>query len=339
MDEPDALRFDAAINPYGCSPRVVEAITAFAHARNYRFYGEPTAARLREQLAAHHGLAPDNFVIYNGAGEALAWLFVVHLVMARGRLIAPAPSYERFIEAGKRTGAEVIEVPLEEETYALPVERMIEEARRRKATLGLISSPNNPTGNLLLDLETLTRLLDEVPECLWIMDEAYADYARVSFAPLVRERKNLIVLRTFSKAYGLAGLRVGAAVAHTSVAAQLATLRIPWCVNSLSLVAAQAALEDQVYLEEIIARIRQDCREFHSSLNCVPDFYAYESAANFFLVRLELSDASLLKNHLASRGIHVRSRPDMPRHIRVTSLRPEDNRRLIHALNDKAVRR
>lgn len=339
MDEPDALRFDAAINPYGCSPRVVEAIAKCARARDYRFYGEPTAAALREQLAAHHGLAPDNFVIYNGAGEALVWLFVVHLVMAKGRLVAPAPSYERFIEAGKRTGAEVIEVPLEEESYALPVERMIEEACHRKATLGLISSPNNPTGNLLLDFEKLSRLLDEAPQCLWIVDEAYADYARVSFAPLVREQKNLIVLRTFSKAYGLAGWRVGAVVAHRSVAAQLTALRIPWCVNSLSLVAAQAALEDQIYLEETIERIHEDCREFHSSLNSVPDFYAYESAANFFLVRLERSDASLLKNHLASHGIHVRSRPDMPRHIRVTSLRPEENRRLSRALNDAAVRR
>jgi histidinol-phosphate aminotransferase len=334
----ETLHFEAAINPYGCSPQVVEALAAFARTKEFRSYGEPTALHLREELAALHGLLPDNFVVYNGAGEALAWLFVFNLLMRRGRLLVPYPSYERFVEAGKRCASEVIEVPLDESDFALRVEALIEEGTRRRASLGLISSPNNPTGNSLLDEASLARLLDEMPECLWIVDEAYADYTGRSFAPWVRERPNLVVLRTFSKAYGLAGLRIGCAVAHTSVADELSGSRLPWSVNSMSLVAALAALRDQHYLKETVARIQTDCAELNSALKQVPHTRVYPSDANFFLVRLDGIDAARLKAHLAARGMHVRSRPDMPSHIRITSLRPEDNRRLLAALTDYVER-
>jgi histidinol-phosphate aminotransferase len=330
----EALHFEAAINPYGCSPLVVEALEAFARTKEFRSYGEPTARELREELAARHDLSPDNFVIYNGAGEALAWLFVFHLLMRRGRLVVPYPSYERFVEAGKRCAAEVVEVPLDEQDFSLPVEQLIEEGKRRRASVGLISSPNNPTGNVLLDESGLGRLLDEMPECLWIVDEAYADYRGRSFASWVRDWPNLVVLRTFSKAYGLAGLRIGCAVAHKSVAQELARSRLPWSVNSMSLVAALAALRDQDYLRETVARILDDCAEFYAALNSIPCIKAYESAANFFLVRLDGLDAQRLKDHLAARAMHVRARPDMPRHIRLTSLRPEENRRLISVLGE-----
>jgi histidinol-phosphate aminotransferase len=327
----ETLHFEAAINPYGCSAKVVQSLETFARAKEYRAYGEQSAESLRANLSNLYNLSPDNFVVFNGAGEALAWLFVLNLVMRRGRLIVPYPSYERFVEAGKRCAAEVIEVPLEAETFALRVEKLI-EAGRGSANVGLISSPNNPTGNLLLDETSLNRLLDEMPDCLWIIDEAYADYAGVSFVPLVRERRNLVVLRSFSKAYGLAGLRVGYAVAHASVAGQLAGVRLPWCVNSLSLVAAQAALLDQEYLKQIVARIKKDCAEFHAGLSQIPFLHVHPSAANFFLVRMDGVEASLVKQHLSDQRLVVRSRPDMPFHIRLTSLRPSENERLLAAL-------
>lgn len=330
----EALHFEAAINPYGCSPKVTEAMEAFARAKEFRSYGEPTALELREELAAHHDLSPENFVVYNGAGEALAWLFIFHLLMRRGRLVVPYPSYERFVEAGKRCASEVIEVPLDARNFSLPVEQLIEEGKRRGANLGLISNPNNPTGNSLLDEAGLARLLDEMPECVWVIDEAYADYTGKSFAAWVTERPNLVVLRTFSKAYGLAGLRVGCVVAHRSVAQELAHSRLPWAVNSMSLVAARAALRDQDYLKATVARIRDDCREFYSLLKRLPHTEVYESAANFFLVRFESVDAVRLKDYLAARGLHVRSRPDMSQHLRITSLLREENERLARVLTD-----
>ncbi len=328
----DILHFEAAINPYGCSPKVVEAIESGARAKDYRFYGDADARGLREKLAAHHDLSPDNFVVYNGAGEALTWLFILNLLMPRGKLIVPHPSYERFVEAGRRCAAEVIEVPLNEKSFSLSLDRMIEAANQKQANVGLISSPNNPTGNLLLDASALDRLLNEAPRCLWIVDEAYADYSGVSLVSRTLERRNLVVLRTFSKIYGLAGLRIGCAIAHTDTTRALAQTRLPWGVNSLSLIAAAAALADQDYVRETRARIRDDCRRFESSLGSVAYLSVYPSAANFFLVELHGFDASRLKEHLASHNIQVRSRPDMPSHLRITSLLPQQNDYLIDVL-------
>lgn len=330
----EMFHFEAAINPYGCSPKAVAALERCARAKEYRFYNEPDALGLRERLAAHHCLSAENFVVSNGAGEALAWTFLLNLVMRPGRLIAPYPSYERFIEAGRRYSAELMEVALDEKDFSLAVESLITAARERRATLGLISNPNNPSGNLLLDERGLTKLLDETPDCLWVIDEAYADYVGMSFTRLVRERANLIVLRTFSKAYGLAGLRVGCAVAHQSVARRLAMVRLPWAVNSLSLAAAEAALEDQDYLTEVVARIREDCRRFYSELRQIPFFRVHPTAANFFLIRLVGIEPERLKQHLAAHSIKVRSRPDMPAFIRITSMLPHENEHLLNVLRE-----
>ncbi len=328
----DPFRFDAATNPYGCSPKVVEAMVEFARSRQYRLYGEESGESLRENLATHLDLSPENFMLYNGAGEALVWLFIAHLVLRPGRLMVAYPSYERFVMAGKRCAAEVVEVPLENDDFSLSVERFIETSRRHKVSVGLLSNPNNPSGNLLLDAAALSRLLEEMPECLWIVDEAYGDYAGVGFASWVEERKNLVVLRTFSKAYGLAGLRVGYAVAHPSVIQLLVRLQIPWVVDSMALVAAQAALEDQEYLDEVVAQIRKDCGRFYKALKQVPYFHVYPSAANFFLVRLENIDPVELKDYLERHNIRVRRRPDMPQYMRFTSLTEEENQYLLDAV-------
>ena len=98
----EALHFDEAINPYGCSPRAVEAMVAFSRSQEYRFYGEEaTGESLRADLALHFGLSPDNFVVYNGAGEAVAWIYIARLLLQQGTLITPYPSYERFTEGAK----------------------------------------------------------------------------------------------------------------------------------------------------------------------------------------------------------------------------------------------
>ena len=113
-------------------------------------------------------------------------------------------------------------------------ERFIEAGRRSGARVLLLSSPNNPTGNLLCGEREMAHLLDELPDCLCIVDEAYADYAGHSYVSWVQERENLVVLRTFSKAYGMAGLRVGYAIGPKPVIAALSQMQVPWAVNALS---------------------------------------------------------------------------------------------------------
>ena len=339
MTSPD-LRFDAAINPYGCSPKVVAALSRAVEERGYRHYGDPDAGALRAALAEHHGLSPENFIVYNGCGEGMVWQALTRLLLTRGNFICPFPSYERFVDIGRRAARAVIEVPLEGPDNHLPLERFIEQARSNEAALAMISSPNNPTGNCLLDEAALVTLLQALPSCTVVIDEAYAEYTGRSFAPLVRRFSNLIVLKTFSKAYGLAGLRVGYVTGHHRAMAAARQFQIPWSVDTLALTAAQAALADQGYLQQIVARINDDVASFGRALRLIPHLQVARTAANFFFVQLGQDGGQhdggaryqALAPRLAERGLVVRRRPDFPGHIRVTCMLPPANALLLEVL-------
>lgn len=331
MTDPD-LRFDAAINPYGCSPAVVAALGRAVEEKAYRHYGDPDGGSLRRALAAHHGLGPDNFIVYNGCGEGMVWQSLTKLLLPRGSFICPYPSYERFVEIGRRCAREVIEVPLTSPGHELPLDRFIDQARAHGAAMAMISTPNNPTGNQLLDQDRLEALLEALPGCTVVIDEAYAEYTGRSFAPLVARFPNLVVLKTFSKAYGLAGLRVGYVAGHERTIAEARRFQIPWAVDSLALVAAEAALADQRYLQEIVRRINDDVAAFGRALGGLPQLSLSPTAANFYLVELGEERYRDLAPRLASRGMVVRRRPDLPHHIRVTSMTPAANALLVQTL-------
>jgi histidinol-phosphate aminotransferase len=333
MTDP-SLRFDAAINPHGCSPAVVAALEDAVRARGYRHYGDPDAGRLRGLLGAHFDLPPDSFLVYNGCGEGLVWQCITRLLLARGTFICPAPSYERFVAVGARSARRLVEVPLAAHDWTLPLETFIDQARRSDATVAMISSPNNPTGNRLLDEASLVALLEAVPSCTVIVDEAYAEYTGHSFAPLVRRFQNLVVLKTFSKAYGLAGLRVGYVVAHPTVTAAARRYQIPWSVDSLALLAAETALGDQAYLKEIVARIRGEVATFGRALARFDFARVSPTEANFHLVELTGIEYARLAPALARRGLVVRRRDDMPAHVRVTCMTAEANALLLGAFEE-----
>ncbi len=326
------LRFDAAINPYGCAPRVAQALAEAALARGYRHYGDPDAGALRAKLGRHLDVGPEHLVVYNGSGEALVWQALARLLLAGGTFVCPAPSYERFVDIGRRCARRVVEVPLEEPRWELPIGRFVDEARAAGAHLAMISNPNNPTGNLLLDADRLAALLHALPDTLVVVDEAYAEYPGVTFAPLVRRFANLAVLKTFSKAYGLAGLRVGYLVAHERVAAEARRLQIPWAVDTLALTAAEVALEEQEPLRRTIATIREDVRAMGEALRALPHLRPHPTDANFHLVDLVGRPFEELAPHLARRGMVVRRRADMPARVRITSMLPEANAALLAAL-------
>lgn len=331
---PDDLRFDAAINPYGCSPAVVAALEVAVRARAYRHYGDPDGGRLREKLARHFDLTAGHFLVYNGSGEALVWQCLSRLLLTRGVFICPAPSYERFVAVGRRCARQVIEVPLDPRSWALPIDRFIEEARLHRATLAMISSPNNPTGNRLLEEASLVRMLEALPSCTVIIDEAYAEYHGTTFVPLVSRFSNLAVLKTFSKAYGLAGLRVGYIVANPGLVADAKVFQIPWSVDTLALVAAEAALDDQAYLREIVAQIRADVEGLGRELVRVPYLRPSPTETNFFFVALQGIDDDRVQAALAARGLTVRWRADLSGYLRLTCMTPEMNQLLLSTLRE-----
>lgn len=327
------IRFDAAINPHGCSPAVVAALEQAVRDRGYRHYGDIDAAALRARLAAHHGLSPENFLVYNGCGEGWVWQCLTRLLLTQGTFICPAPSYERFVAVAERCARQIVEVPLDRPGWGFPLSQFIDQARARGAALAMISSPNNPTGNRLLDQETLTALLKALPACTVVVDEAYAEYTGTTFAPLVNRFPNLVVLKTFSKAYGLAGLRVGYVVAPHQLTAEARRFQLPWAVDTLALVAAEAALEDQAYLRDTVARIQHEVTQFGSALAELKFLRLSPTEANFYLAEfIDGVDVDEVVAALARRRLAVRRRADMPRHIRVTCMTAPENGALLDAL-------
>jgi histidinol-phosphate aminotransferase len=330
MSEPP-FRFDAAINPYGCAPSVIAAIKAAADPRHLRHYGDADGAALRARLAAHFDLTADHFVVYNGCGEAFVWLCLGRLLLPRRAMVCPHPSYERFVEVGRRCAAKLVQVPLQPDTWALPVDALVDAARAHSAAVLMISSPNNPTGNRLLDGDALEALLRALPATAVVVDEAYAEYGGGSFAPLCQRFPNLVVLKTFSKAYGLAGLRVGYVVAHPQVTAELRKLHIPFSVDTLALAAAEAALADQAYLADVVGRVNREVAAFGAALAAIPGLRVHPTDTNFFLVDLQ-GRWERVGPRLAEQRLLVRRRGDMPEHIRVTCMTADMNPRLLEAL-------
>jgi histidinol-phosphate aminotransferase len=331
----DPLRFDAAINPYGCSPAATEALeAAAAAAHELRHYGDPDAGALRRRLAAHHELSPDNFVVYNGSGEGFVWLCLTRLLMPHKTMVCPYPSYERFVDVGRRCATQVVEVPLDPERWTLPIGALVTAVRAHDAALLMISSPNNPTGNRLLDEAQLESLLRDLPGTLVVIDEAYAEYGGLTFARLCLRFPNLVVLKTFSKAYGLAGLRVGYVVAHERAAAAFRGLQIPWSVDTLALAGAEAALGDQPYLRQIVLRIREDVAVFGAALAALPRVRVSPTDANFFLVELGAGGWERLGPRLEAHRMLVRRRADLPDRIRVTCMTPAMNQALLKVMAD-----
>ena len=327
------IRFDAAINPHGCSPAVVAALEQAVRDRRYRHYGEVDAASLRTRLAARHGLSPDNFLVYNGCGEGWVWQCLTRLLLTQGTFICPAPSYERFVAVAQRCARQIVEVPLPRPGWGLPLTQFIDQARASGAALAMISSPNNPTGNRLLDQDTLETLLKALPACTVVVDEAYAEYTGTTFAPLVNRFPNLVVLKTFSKAYGLAGLRVGYLVASQQLTAEARRFQLPWAVDTLALVAAEAALDDQAYLRDTVARIQNEVTQFGTALASLQFLRLSPTEANFHLAEfVDGVHGDEVVSALASRGLLVRRRADMPQHIRVTSMTAPENGALLDAL-------
>ncbi len=298
---PEAIvKLDANENPYGPPPGVAAALADLALHR----YPDAAARDLRAALAAHTGRPAEEIVCGNGSDEVLELL--ARLFLQPGdAVITCEPTFGMYTIAPRQHGATVVDAGRAAETFAVDP-AAVRAATGPRTRLIFLCAPNNPTGTALPEAD-LRAILDDAP-CVVVVDEAYAEIAGSSVLPLLDTYPHLVVLRTLSKVAGLAGLRLGYAVATPEIANALQRVRAPFNVNLAAQVAGAAALADGAWLVENAARLRAGRDRLAAGLGAMPGLHVYPPSANFVLVGVAGGQpaAEGLYAGLRARGILIR---------------------------------
>lgn len=294
-------------------------------------YPDPRQQRLRELLAARKGIAADRIFIGSGSDEAIDLAYRIFCRPGIDNAVSIAPTYGMYRVAAAVNDVELREVPLGND-FSLPVERLLAAADERSKLLWLCS-PNNPTGNAFpaQEIESLLRRFDGIV----VLDEAYIDFAAGGgFLPRLGEFPNLIVLQTLSKAWGMAGLRLGLAFASEEIAGLFGRVKYPYNINTLTQRAVAESLRRDISAQ--VAAIRAERSRLAAALAACPCIgQVYPSEGNFLLVKTAAPDP--LYRELVAAGVIVRNRSRIAGCegcLRITVGRPEENDRMLETVKN-----
>jgi histidinol-phosphate aminotransferase len=318
-------------SPYDVPAALKREIADRLAAVPWHRYPEFTPVALLDTLAARYDWTPDGILVGNGSNELIQATLAVTLESG-DRVVAPSPTFSLYRLLTSVFGGRYVPVALGPD-FRYQIDSLIEVAARERARVVVLNSPNNPTGSALPP-DAVERVL-AATDALVVCDEAYQEFGGPSAVGLLAASSRVVVLRTFSKALGLAGLRLGFALAHPSVAREIAKAKLPYNVNALSLTAASILLanpEAEARVAEIIAtRDRTFAR-----LRRIPALTVYPSAANFILVRcLTLPAHEVFRRLLEEHGILVRdvsAAPELAECLRISVGTPEDMEAVVGAL-------
>lgn len=313
----DVIKLASNESPLGPSPRAIDAIKECAH-KSF-MYPEGAAPLLRTAIATHLNVAEDSLVFGNGSDEVLHLICATFLTPGVDQIVQADPTFAMYEIYGTLANAEIIKVPLVDYTHDLPA---MADAVTDKTRVMFIANPNNPTGTLVRRNE-VEKLLERLPaRVLLVMDEAYDEFVddpeKPDLLPLVRAGGNVIVLRTFSKAYALAGLRVGYGITRPELAGYLNRARSPFNVNLIGQAAALAAWQDHDHISQSVHINSLGRKQLYAALEANGIPYV-PSQANFVLVDVG-RDSREVYDALLKRGVIVRAGYGLglPQHIRVS---------------------
>jgi histidinol-phosphate aminotransferase len=321
----EIVKLDANENPYGPSARVREALAAMPYPH---IYPDPESRHLRRALADYAGMPMDYLLAGHGADELID--LVMRLFIEPGdAVINCPPTFGMYKFDAAVNGAHVVSVTRRSD-FSLNIDAILAAAAVPRVKLLFVTSPNNPDGSLLSD-QDLRQLL-ELP-LIVVLDEAYVEFAGLEHSRIgwVREHGNLVVLRSFSKWAGLAGLRLGYGAFPIKIIGHLWKIKQPYNVNVAAQVAGLASLADLDYLQANVALLIAEREHLFQALSQFPYLQPYPSHANFILCRVKGRDARALKETLAARGILIRyyASPGLSDHVRFSVGTPEQTDRLV----------
>jgi len=317
-------------NALGPSPKVIEAINKYS--KDINLYPDQNCYELTRLLAEKYDLAPENIAVGNGSDEVML-LIALAYISAGDEVIISLNTYSTYEMVSSLMEASLVKINLKDYTYDLSA---MAKAAGPKTKLIFVCNPNSPTGTMNTKKE-LDKLISAVSQnTIVVIDEAYKEYVESEDYPdsleYVRNNKNVIVLRTFSKIYGLAGLRAGYAIAKPNIIKYLNLVRLPFSVNRLVQTAAAVALSDTGHVEKSRKNNAEGKAYLYKELEKLGISFL-KTEANFIFINLN-NDADMAFMELMRRGVIVRPLTSfgMPGSIRVTIGTPEQNKKFINAL-------
>ncbi|MGH8753759.1 MAG: histidinol-phosphate transaminase [Burkholderiales bacterium] len=327
----DIVKLASNENPLGASPKALAAIRSALS--EIARYPDGNGFALKQALSSRHKIIPEQIVLGNGSNDVLE--LAARAFLAPGtQAVYSQHAFVVYRLAAQACGAQGIEAPAK--NFGHDPEAML-QAVTAQTRIVFIANPNNPTGTLLSAAE-LSVFLRRLPkQVLVVLDEAYNEYLagelKIPSVTWLQEFSNLVVTRTFSKAYGLAGLRVGYAMAHAGVADLMNRVRQPFNVNSVSQAAAVAALDDHEFVKQSYQLNQQGMKQITQSFKRLGIRFI-PSYGNF--VCFHVGDASALYQSLLRRGVIVRPIADygMPEWLRVSIGLPDENEKFLQALQN-----
>lgn len=328
----DVVKLASNENPLGPSPRAIEAAMRAMQSAN--LYPDGSCFELKQAVAKHVGMPSECLLFGNGSDELIHYIGLTFLNPG-DEVITGHPSFVRYEAAAKLNNARLHLVPLREHRFDLPA--ILERVNERTKII-FIANPNNPTGTIVTadEVEVFMNALPEHVVVVW--DQAYQEYVSRADYPNtlrhVREGRAVIILRTFSKAYALAGLRVGYAIARPDIIDAMNRVREPFNVNSVAQAAALAALHDQEHLRRAVELNRQGLEYLYRHFERLGLSYV-RSEANCVMVDLG-RDSQPVFQALLRKGVIVRTGHifGLPTYLRITTGKPEENERFICALEE-----
>ncbi len=336
-DDIETIKLNTNENPYPASPKVDEALAGI-RATDMRRYPQPTADPLRDAIAAEHGLVRDNVVVTNGGDEALRLAITTYIEPGASFGMAE-PRYSLYPVLAAIHAASVARVALRDD-WQLPID-FADQLNQQGVQLTCVVNPHAPSGTLL-DAQQLSQLANQIDGVL-LIDEAYADFIdpdqHYQSAQLLADHDNLLILRTFSKGYSLAGLRLGYLLgSDTLIAPIISKTRDSYNIDYISQTLGLAAFTDQAYARNTWQAVRK-AREHMSQALGQLGLTSPPSQSNFLLARVPESaplNAEQLYQALKQADILVRffDTPDLKDRLRITIGTPEENSRLLDVLTD-----
>jgi threonine-phosphate decarboxylase len=336
----EVLEFSGPINFLGPSPKAVEAVKQYA--KFIKFYPDPDPLEFKIEVAKYvgHGVDEENIVLGNGSIELI---YAITEILPRGfRALIPVPSFSEYEKAAIRVGGEAVFIQLPE-NCALETKKIKRAVVTKNPKILCICNPHSPSGTLY-SKETLLDLLDfcHKKNVIFSVDENYIEFAEkgqeTTLVGLVKDYENLFVIRSVTKFYGMAGIRLGYGIATRNLVEKVENVKMPWSINSLASCATLAAFDDTDFIENTKRTIVKERVELSKNLSEIEGLQVYPSVTNFLLVRItnRRITSTKLKELLAKEHMLIRDCCTFvgldDSYFRVTIRSSKDNAQLVQSI-------